>query len=155
MVCYSDQKNRKLKKNNINININCYNIPKIKKVKKNKVYLMQDSEISLNLGLLEKKKQKTSGTKVVSFLALFKYADKKDKILMGVGSVTSMGAGVAMPFFMIFFSSLAEVFSADSGSITQKALDIAIKFFIIGGALWLLSKTMNLIQVLSDYIVGD
>lgn len=48
--------------------------------------------------------------KPVSFLALFKYADKVDKLLMFVGTITAMGAGVAMPFFMIFFSELSVIF---------------------------------------------
>jgi hypothetical protein len=77
------------------------------------------------------------GRKAVSFLTLFKYSDRKDKILMFFGSITSMGAGVAMPIFMIFFSKLADVFNGDNR--TEKSLEIAIMFFIIGGGLWLLS----------------
>jgi hypothetical protein len=77
------------------------------------------------------------GKKAVSFLALFKYSDRKDKVLMFFGSISSMGAGVAMPIFMIYFSKLADVFSGENR--VEKSLEIAIMFFIIGGALWLLS----------------
>jgi hypothetical protein len=48
--------------------------------------------------------------KPVSLLSLFKYSDGVDKGLMALGSLASMAGGASMPFFMIFFSQISEIF---------------------------------------------
>lgn len=88
-----------------------------------------------------KEEPKQPTIKPVSFLGLFKYSDGFDKFLMIFGSLTAMGGGAAMPFFMIFFSEISTIFIEENRAEAEaKGREVAVKFFILGGATWILSK---------------
>jgi hypothetical protein len=46
----------------------------------------------------------------VSFFAVFRYADPKDKIQIFFGILAALAAGTSFPFFMIFFGDIVTVF---------------------------------------------
>jgi ATP-binding cassette subfamily B (MDR/TAP) protein 1 len=83
-------------------------------------------------------------TKLVSILGLFRYADRTDKIHLVVGTICSIAAGCSFPFFMIFFGDILPVFlEPNRDHAASSAFDVALKFFIIGGATWILSNILK------------
>jgi len=80
-------------------------------------------------------------TKLVSVFSLFRYADTKDKIYLFVGTISALITGCSFPFFMIFFGDILPVFyEKNRFQSAELALQVGIKFFIIGGATWFFGK---------------
>ena len=99
-----------------------------------------NQEKELKEPLVEKEAQKVA-LKPVSFFSLLRFADKLDKTFMIVGTLAAMGAGAAMPFFMIFFGQISTIFiDGNQEHAVEQSLEIMVKFFILGGATWFLSK---------------
>jgi hypothetical protein len=68
---------------------------------------------------------------------MFKFADRNDVILMIIGTIASLGAGCIRPVFSYIFGSLTLVYGSSDpigGSLT-----LAIDFWILGVAAWILS----------------
>ena len=82
--------------------------------------------------------------KVAPIMALFKHADGKDKIQLVIGTICALATGCSFPFFMIFFGDILPVFfDVNRERSTEMAFEVTIKFFIIGGATWFLSKALK------------
>lgn len=93
--------------------------------------------------------------KVAPILSLFKHADGKDKIQLFFGTICALAVGCSFPFFMIFFGDIIDIFfDVNRSRSAELAFDVTKKFFIIGGATWVLSKENVIIQVLLDCTVG-
>ena len=71
-------------------------------------------------------------------MKLISLADGKDVIMMIIGSIAALGAGCVMPMFSFFFGDLTMVY--DKPDPVHEALMAAIKFWIIAGAAWILSR---------------
>jgi hypothetical protein len=54
-------------------------------------------------------KRKIKG-RMVSFFSLLKFSTRKDKLLMIIGTVGSLIAGVALPFFAVIFGTMVNDF---------------------------------------------
>lgn len=76
---------------------------------------------------------------------MFKFADSKDRALMWIGSLAALASGAVMPFFSFLFGDVTMIYVKPNP--IEESLKIAIKFWILGGAAWLLSKSF-VIQIL-------
>lgn len=54
------------------------------------------------------------------------------------GTLAAIMAGIAFPFFLLFFGQITDLFM-DKESAVDKGLDILYKFLIIGSLYWVLS----------------
>ncbi|XP_067649961.1 ATP-dependent translocase ABCB1-like [Haliotis asinina] len=84
--------------------------------------------------------------KKVTFLKLFRFADKKDALLMFVGTLTAVVSGILLPVNLLFFGRVISVFVGGSSSnnvtgtnvtnpyanLFEQTSGIAIAFTIIG-----------------------
>jgi len=57
---------------------------------------------------------------------------------MAGGSLASIAAGIAFPFFLLFFGQITDLFTNPDTAV-DKGLDILYKFLIIGSLYWVLS----------------
>lgn len=77
-------------------------------------------------------------SKQSSFLSLFRYADKQDKGMMVIGSIAAIGAGIASPLFMIFFSTISELFvSGNEENAEGEGRTLFFKLFFVGIMTWI------------------
>ena len=51
---------------------------------------------------------------MVPFLQMFKFSSLKVKIYLGIGIISSIGAGFCMPLFIIFIGDLYDSFDPDT-----------------------------------------
>lgn len=104
--------------------------------------MTEKSSENLNQPLIVAENQAPAqNAKVGSILSLFKYADGKDKFYLVLGTLCALATGCSFPFFMIFFGDILPVFlDINRERSTEMAFEVTLKFFIIGGATWLLSK---------------
>ena len=58
---------------------------------------------------------------------------------MGIGTLTSILAGITFPFFLMYFGQITDMFN-DPTTASDKGLEILYKFLIIGFLYWVLSK---------------
>lgn len=72
---------------------------------------------------------------------------------MVLGSLTAMGAGAVMPFFSFLFGDVTLIY-LDPDPI-KKALEIAIKFWLLGVAAWVLSNCFVELRLLISVLLGD
>jgi hypothetical protein len=79
------------------------------------------------------------------FMAIFSYSDRRDKWFMAGGTIASIMAGIAFPFFLLFFGQITDLFT-DADTAVDKGLDILYKFLIIGSLYWILSITICYFQ---------
>lgn len=47
----------------------------------------------------------------ITFLSIFRYADRTEKMYMTVGTITSILAGLTFPFFLMFFGQITDLFT--------------------------------------------
>ena len=60
-----------------------------------------------------------------------------------------MGAGAAMPFFMIFFGEISTIFiDGNQEHAEAQAFDIMVKFFILGGITW----SLSIFEINADFV---
>lgn len=85
-------------------------------------------------------------------MKLISLADNKDIFMMIVGTIAALGAGCVMPMFSFFFGDLTLVYTKEDP--IHEALMAAIKFWIIAGAAWILSR-FGFIQIFLPYIAGQ
>lgn len=50
---------------------------------------------------------------MVPYRELFRYATTQDKILIVIGTISSLGNGVSMPMFAVIFGGMTDSFSGD------------------------------------------
>mgnify|MGYP001070529377 CR=1 FL=1 len=85
-------------------------------------------------GKKEEKKPGKEEDRRVGYHELFKFADWFDIILMIVGAICSIGHGVMMPLFSIFFGDVVNAFGDPSAGLVDAVTDIVIKFLILAAA---------------------
>ncbi|GJX74407.1 ABC transporter B family member 1 [Tanacetum coccineum] len=93
---------------------------------------IQGGDISKNL---EKDKQEIS----VGFMELFRFADRLDYVLMGVGTIGAFVHGCSLPIFLRFFADLVNSFGSNANDVdkmSHEVLRYAFYFLIVGGAIW-------------------
>ncbi|KAJ3189969.1 Multidrug resistance protein 1 [Gaertneriomyces sp. JEL0708] len=85
----------------------------------------------------KKKKNKETGPRV-TFMQLFRHADKRDVFLMVLGTVCAIAHGVAMPLMTVIFSSILAAFidyepnnPVRAEALRQSALDTVMWFCIL------------------------
>ncbi|XP_021770572.1 ABC transporter B family member 1-like [Chenopodium quinoa] len=79
------------------------------------------------------------GPPPVAFKELFRFADKLDCILMGIGSLGAFVHGCALPLFLRFFADLVNSFGSYSNNpdkMMQEVLKYAYYFLVVGAAIW-------------------
>ncbi|KAK1411806.1 hypothetical protein QVD17_32582 [Tagetes erecta] len=75
----------------------------------------------------------------VGFKELFRFADRLDYVLMGIGSIGAFVHGCSLPIFLRFFADLVNSFGSNSNNIdkmTEQVLRYAFYFLMVGGAIW-------------------
>ncbi|XP_076895263.1 ABC transporter B family member 1-like [Bidens hawaiensis] len=75
----------------------------------------------------------------VGFKELFRFADRLDYVLMGVGSVGAFVHGCSLPIFLRFFADLVNSFGSNANNIdkmSHEVLRYAFYFLIVGAAIW-------------------
>ena len=89
-------------------------------------------------------KDKKEENKICSYSELFIFADKQDKILITIGTISAFLNGLVFPSFTIIFGNMAQSFSpSNSGDETlQLASKYCLYFFLVGLATLLLSFLM-------------
>lgn len=80
------------------------------------------------------------------------FSNRQDRIYMGVGTITSIMAGITFPFFLMYFGQITDMFN-DVETAADKGLQILYKFLIIGVLYWVLSMSY-LIQLLLQSTAG-
>ncbi|CAK9182622.1 unnamed protein product [Ilex paraguariensis] len=73
------------------------------------------------------------------FSELFRFADKLDYVLMGIGTLGAFVHGCSLPLFLRFFADLVNSFGANANNIdkmTQEVLKYAFYFLVVGAAIW-------------------
>jgi len=102
-------------------------------------------------------------TTPVSFFTLFRFATKKDWILIVVGTCASIANGAAMPLFSLLFGDVADGFGPlnTHEEIMDTAADLCLKLFLVGiGSLvtsyfgfacWMISGERQAIEIRKRY----
>ncbi|KAG9153943.1 hypothetical protein Leryth_022985 [Lithospermum erythrorhizon] len=75
----------------------------------------------------------------VGFKELFRFADRLDCVLMGIGTVGAFVHGCSLPLFLRFFADLVNSFGSNANNVdkmTQEVLKYAFYFLVVGAAIW-------------------
>lgn len=87
----------------------------------------------------EMKKKPDSDQSSTGFSELFRFADKLDYILMGIGTIGAVVHGSSMPLFLRFFADLVNSFGSNADNVdkmTQEVVKYAFYFLVVGAAIW-------------------
>ncbi|KAJ9559189.1 hypothetical protein OSB04_013803 [Centaurea solstitialis] len=79
------------------------------------------------------------GGSSVGFGELFRFADRLDYVLMGIGTIGAFVHGCSLPIFLRFFADLVNSFGSnpnDTDKMTQEVLRYAFYFLVVGAAIW-------------------
>lgn len=79
----------------------------------------------------KEKKGKDQEVQKVALYKLFTFADKKDVVLMIVGSLAAVATGLAQPIMTLFFGDVIDVFGRTSPNHIVEKDKISIKFHTI------------------------
>eukprot|EP00742_Colponemidia_sp_Colp-10_P003632 GILJ01003866.1.p1 GENE.GILJ01003866.1~~GILJ01003866.1.p1 ORF type:complete len:1310 (-),score=238.99 GILJ01003866.1:288-4217(-) len=83
--------------------------------------------------------EKKEETPMVPFKELFRFADRRDKIYMIVGSICAICNGTALPLFSLVFGAMVDALNADPGTIYTEISKYASYFVYIGIGAFVLS----------------
>ncbi|KAK9068478.1 hypothetical protein SSX86_012592 [Deinandra increscens subsp. villosa] len=75
----------------------------------------------------------------VGFGELFRFADRLDYVLMGIGTIGAFVHGCSLPIFLRFFADLVNSFGSNSNNIDKMSDEVsryACYFLIVGAAIW-------------------
>ncbi|KAD3337510.1 hypothetical protein R6Q59_027610 [Mikania micrantha] len=75
----------------------------------------------------------------VGFGELFRFADRLDYVLMGIGTIGAFVHGCSLPIFLRFFADLVNSFGSNSNNIDKMSQEVtryAYYFLIVGAAIW-------------------
>ncbi|KAI3917155.1 hypothetical protein MKX01_003604, partial [Papaver californicum] len=98
-----------------------------------------------NMDISEKRKdgnnggEKPNSIKPVAFKELFRFADRLDYVLMGIGTVGALVHGCSLPVFLRFFADLVNSFGSNANNVEkmmQEVLKYAFYFLVVGAAIW-------------------
>ncbi|KAI3683820.1 hypothetical protein L1987_84335 [Smallanthus sonchifolius] len=101
----------------------------------------QDTEIETNMETEGENSKNAEKDKEISvgFKELFRFADRLDHVLMGIGTIGAFVHGCSLPIFLRFFADLVNSFGSNSNNIdkmSQEVLRYAFYFLIVGAAIW-------------------
>ncbi|XP_023744885.1 ABC transporter B family member 1 [Lactuca sativa] len=98
----------------------------------------QNKETMEMEGENSKNAEKDKGVSV-GFGELFRFADRLDYVLMGIGTIGAFVHGCSLPIFLRFFADLVNSFGSNVNNIdkmTDEVLRYAFYFLIVGAAIW-------------------
>ncbi|KAJ2796847.1 hypothetical protein H4R20_005397, partial [Coemansia guatemalensis] len=112
-----------------------------------------------------KKGQAKEKTPVVSLLQLYRFADKLDKVLLGIGMVAACASGVAMPLMTVIFSDLTGEFLSFNftggmeSEANRQTLDSETRrycwyFLALGLATWVVAMVQKLVWGIASERIG-
>ncbi|KAK9058807.1 hypothetical protein SSX86_023650 [Deinandra increscens subsp. villosa] len=100
----------------------------------------QDTETESNMEIGENSKNAEKDQEIsVGFKELFRFADRLDHVLMGIGTIGAFVHGCSLPIFLRFFADLVNSFGSNSNNIdkmSEEVLRYAFYFLIVGAAIW-------------------
>ncbi len=73
--------------------------------------------------------------KSISFFAIFRYASRKDKFIILIGSLAGLAEGACQPLFAILFGNVTNSFTGENASFAafvDDAADLAVKYIYVG-----------------------
>ncbi|ETW00099.1 hypothetical protein, variant 2 [Aphanomyces invadans] len=113
------------------------------------------------------KKAKAGRTNLVSIRHLFRYADRTDVVLMGIGSVAAIATGTAQPLRVLLFGNVVTTFNPVDGAydhMLHEVANISLSFLAMGLAVvtagfiqvvaWTNTSTRQSERLRSAYIAG-
>ncbi|KAI3957312.1 hypothetical protein MKW98_003033 [Papaver atlanticum] len=83
--------------------------------------------------------EKPNSIEPVAFEELFRFADRLDYVLMGIGTVGALVHGCSLPVFLRFFADLVNSFGSNANNVDkmmQEVLKYAFYFLVVGAAIW-------------------
>ncbi|XP_076950101.1 ABC transporter B family member 1-like [Bidens hawaiensis] len=101
----------------------------------------EDQETDTDMGM-EGEKSKNAEKNMdasVGFGELFRFADRLDYVLMGIGTIGAFVHGCSLPIFLRFFADLVNSFGSNANDIdkmSDEVLRYAFYFIIVGAAIW-------------------
>ena len=88
------------------------------------------------------------------FFSLFKYTTAGERFKLFLGTISSLIAGAALPFFLLFFADITTIFDERyRDQSASKGWELCYKFFIVGGVTWVGSNHF-IIQPFSEHTTG-
>ncbi|KAL8263308.1 hypothetical protein R6Q59_024657 [Mikania micrantha] len=101
----------------------------------------QEAETKTNMEIEGENSKNAEKDKEISvgFKELFRFADRLDYVLMGIGTIGAFVHGCSLPIFLRFFADLVNSFGSNSNNIDkmcQEVLKYAFYFLIVGAAIW-------------------
>ncbi|KAF6140223.1 hypothetical protein GIB67_000271 [Kingdonia uniflora] len=86
--------------------------------------------------------EKPNSISPVGFKELFRFADRLDHILMGIGTMGAIVHGCSLPIFLRFFADLVNSFGSNANNVDKmmdEVLKYSLYFLIVGAAIWVSS----------------
>ncbi|KAL8204935.1 hypothetical protein R6Q57_010558 [Mikania cordata] len=101
----------------------------------------QEAETKTNMEIEGENSKNAEKDKEISvgFKELFRFADRLDYVLMGIGTIGAFVHGCSLPIFLRFFADLVNSFGSNSNNIDkmcQEVLKYAFYFLMVGAAIW-------------------
>ncbi|KAI3826174.1 hypothetical protein L1987_00219 [Smallanthus sonchifolius] len=101
----------------------------------------QDTETETNMEIEGENSKNAEKDKEISvgFKDLFRFADRLDHVLMGIGTIGAFVHGCSLPIFLRFFADLVNSFGSNSNNLdkmSQEVLRYAFYFLMVGAAIW-------------------
>ncbi|KAJ2716952.1 hypothetical protein H4R19_000304 [Coemansia spiralis] len=111
------------------------------------------------------KKPAKEAIPMVSLAQLFRFADRRDRLLLAVGTVAACAAGVAMPLMTLIFSELLGRFleydltdghhtQANRDRLNSETRRFCWLFFALGMAMWVASTVQKLVWAVTSERIG-
>ena len=82
---------------------------------------------------------------------LFTYADRSDKIFMGIGYALAIITGLGLPSFVFLFGNVIDSFGGNAFDAIKK---ICVQFTVIGACIWVTSYLNFTFLVIMSERVG-
>ncbi|TDH68641.1 hypothetical protein CCR75_009079 [Bremia lactucae] len=108
--------------------------------------------------------EKLANGKMVSLTELLSYADNTDKILMALGTIGALAAGVSQPIQIVFFGDVVNTFNPSSpgADIENDIQSVALNFVYVGIAVfvagtfqvacWTITASRQVKRIRSEYV---
>ena len=74
---------------------------------------------------------------------MFGFSTSRERVYMGVGSLSAALAGVTFPFFLMYFGQITAIFSQPATA-AEQGFQLMLKFLLIGCVYWVLSTTRSM-----------
>ena len=81
------------------------------------------------------RKNRAKPEKTIPFFSIFRFASKKDKLIITIGCIAGLAEGACQPLFAIIFGNVTNSFASDdsdSSSFVDEASSLALKYIYVG-----------------------